>query len=450
MRIQLNFACCWALVLASLALVSEADEWPQWRGSRRDGVWREDGIVEHLPGKLIYHWRTRLGPGFSGPAVAARRVYVMDRIAPPDYVTVNRPLTKEQIEGGERIVCLDARTGDVVWTYQYPCRYNISYPVGPRATPTVADGKVYAVGAMGDLHCLDAESGRVIWQKNYVRDFGARVPFWGFASAPLVDGPRLIALVGGSNGRCVVALNKDTGEMLWHALDAPEPGYSAPIIIRAGGKRQLIVWNPVGIYGLDPQTGRVYWQYLASIREGHSIATPIFDKESGKLFVTSFFDGPIMLRLSADRPEAELLWRGKSHSELPNKTDGLHSIISTPVLERGYIYGVCSYGQFRCLDAQTGKRIWETVKPTGFARWSTAFLVKHKGRFLIFNEHGDLIMADLSPQGYEEDSRVHVIEPTTRIGRRRVVWCHPAFAYRRMFVRNGREIVCVDLAAERY
>jgi hypothetical protein len=121
--------------------------------------------------------------------------------------------------------------------------------------------------------------------------------------------------------------------------------------------------------------------------------------------------------------------------------------MSTPVLSEGHLYGVCSYGQFRCLEAATGKRIWETLAPTGEARWSTAFLVRHEDRFFLFNEHGELITARLSPRGYEELSRMKVIEPTMKAGRRLVVWCYPAFADRSMFVRNDKEIVCVDLAS---
>jgi len=432
------------------ATVVRGDDWPQWRGPQRDGVWRETGIVKTLPsGKLTYRWRTPVGSGFAGPAVAGQRVYVADRIVARDEsLPRNDPGRRKLVRGGERILCLDAESGRILWKYEYACPYNISYPVGPRATPTVDGGKVYSLGAMGDLFCFDAESGKVVWQKNYPADFGTEINFWGMAAAPLIDGDHIVLLAGGKNNGCVVALNKLTGVEVWRALDSADPGYAAPILIDSGGRRQLIVWNPVGLYGLDPKTGAVYWQQKAEIHLGHSIATPIFDPNRRLLFVTSFFDGPMMLKLGAAQPTASLLWKGNSHSELPQNTDGLHSIISTPAFQDGYIYGICSYGQLRCLDATTGKRIWETFDATGRGRWWNAFLIQHEDHFLLCNEQGELIIAKLSPKGYHELSRSFLIEPTNRAQRRKVVWSHPAFAHRCIFARNDKEVVCVDLSAE--
>ena len=427
--------------------VAWADDWPQWRGPLRDGVWRETGITEQLPKKLVYRWRVPIGGGFAGPAVVGNRVYVTDRISAEDVLaTENKPLLRELVSGGERILCLDTETGRIVWQRTYPCEYKISFPAGPRSTPTVHEGKVYSLGGMGDLFCLDAASGDVLWKKNYVADYGTKMNLWGMAAAPLIDGQRLVLLVGGNNDACVVALDKDSGKEVWRALDATDPGYSAPVIILAGGRRQLIVWNPVGLYGLNPQTGTVYWKQPAEIRMGHSVATPIFDAAQSQLFVTSFFDGPMMLQLAAQQPTARLLWKGHSHSELPANTDGLHSIISTPVLQDGFIYGVCSYGQLRCLDARTGKRVWETYEATDKGRWSTVHLVRHGERHVLFNDQGELIFAQLSPEGYKQQSRASLIEPTLQAGRRKVVWSHPAFAHRCVFARNDKEIVCADLS----
>jgi outer membrane protein assembly factor BamB len=413
-------------------------------------VWRETGIVEKLPPKLRYEWRTPIGGGFAGPAVADGRVYVFDRIlAQGEPSPVSRWDVTDPVNGRERLLCLDAETGRIVWTREYPCRYTISYPTGPRATPTVDEGKVYTLGAMGDLFCLDAESGKAIWSRNYVKDFGTEMNPWGMASAPLIDGGRLIVLAGGKNSACVLALDKETGEEIWRALDSVDPGYSPPVIVEAGGRRQLIVWNPVGLYSLDPATGEVYWQEPASIKMGHSIATPVFDARENLLFVSSFFDGPMMMRLAAREPAAQLLWKGASHSELPQNTDGLHSLMCTPVLKDGYLYGVGSYGQLRCLEAATGKRIWETFDATGEGRWWNAFLIRHGDRFFLANEQGELIIARLSPEGYEEISRAALLEPTSRANRRDVVWSHPAFARRHIYARNDKEIVCVNLSAEK-
>jgi len=445
-----RLATAWGpCILLATALTAEADDWPQWRGPRRDGVWRESGVAETLPPKLRYRWKTEIGGGFAGPAVAAGRVYVTDRlVAPGQNVAESRWDVTDPVAGSERVLCLDAATGRILWTRPYERRYEISYPTGPRATPTVVDGKVYSVGAMGDLVCLDADTGEVLWARRYIEDFGTRMNPWGMASAPLLDGQKLIVLTGGRPGACVLALDKDTGREIWRSLEAEDPGYSSPILIDAGGERQLVVWNSLGVYALDPETGGVYWHQPYETKMAHSVATPVFDARRGLLFVSSFFDGPRMMRLSADAPEAELLWQGYSHSELSGNTEGLHSLMCTPAFVDGYLYGVCSYGQLRCLEAETGRRIWEALEATGEGRWSNAFLIRHGDRFFLFNEHGELITAELSPLGYRETSRAALIEPTARAGRRTVVWCHPAFANRAVYVRNDHQIVCADLAAE--
>jgi hypothetical protein len=155
-----------------------------------------------------------------------------------------------------------------------------------------------------------------------------------------------------------------------------------------------------------------------------------------------------MLRLDASKPDAATVWQSQRVSE--KNTDALHSTLSTPFLEDGYIYGVCSYGQLRCLKAATGERVWETFNATTpdgkEMRWANAFIVKNQDRFFLFNEKGDLIIAKLTPKGYEEISRAHVIEPDNTDPGRQVVWSHPAFAHRRMYARSDHEIVCVDLA----
>jgi len=421
-----------------------SDDWPQWRGPRRDGVWRETGIVEKLPPQLSILWRAKIGEGYSGPAVVGSRVYLTDRLLDQGEANPEDPFSKAAVGGSERVLCLDAGNGNVLWKHQYAARYAISYPSGPRATPTVKDGRVYALGAMGDLFCLNAGSGEVVWSRNLLRDFQAEINTWGLSSAPLLDGNRLIVLAGGVAGGGVLALDKDDGKEVWRALEAPDPGYSAPIIIEAGGKRQLIVWTPRELASLDPESGKVYWQEPFKSQSGLSVATPVFDPRENLLFVTAFYNGPLMMKLESDRPAARLSWKGKKDSEID--TDGLHAILCTPVLEGGNLYGVCSYGQLRCLDARTGTRIWESLAATGSGRWWNAFLVKHEDRFFLCNEQGELITARLTPQGYEESSRAPLIAPTNQALRRKVVWSHPAFANRRVYARNDGEIVCADLS----
>ena len=428
-----------------LATPSRGDDWPQWLGPQRDGVWRETGILEKFPtnGPTV-RWRTTIGAGYSGPAVALGRVYITDRQLASKGSNPKDPFQRGLIQGTERVLCLNGADGQILWKQEYDCPYNVSYPSGPRTTPVVHEGKVYTLGTEGHLFCYDANSGKNLWSHEFKKDFGIDAPVWGFAGHPLLDGQKLICLAGGS-GSIVVAFDKDTGKELWRSLSAKEPGYAPPMIYEAGGQRQLIVWHPESINSLDPETGKLYWTKPYPARSGLSLSTP--RKMGDLLFITSFYNGPIMLRLDSEKPDATILWRGKGTNE--RNTDGLHSIISTPFLEDGHIYGVCSYGQLRCLKADTGERLWETFAATTGdkeARWANAFLVKNGNRFFLANEKGDLIIAKLTPKGYEEISRAHVIEPTNTAAGRDVVWSHPAFANRCAYVRNDREIICVSLA----
>ena len=174
------------------------------------------------------------------------------------------------------------------------------------------------------------------------------------------------------------------------------------------------------------------------------VATPVV--ENNRVFFTSFYDGSLLLGLRQDRADVEKVWHIAGRDE--KNTDALHSIISTPVFENGYIYGVDSYGELRCLDAANGNRIWEDKTAVPTARWSTIHFVKNGDRYFLFNERGELIIAKLSPQGYQEISRAKLLEPTLDQLRQRggVCWSHPAFANKHVFARNDQELVCASLA----
>ena len=351
----------------------------------------------------------------------------------------------------ERLLCLRANDGKRLWKYQYPCPYTISYPSGPRTTPIVRDGRVYALGAMGDLFCLDAATGKPRWTKNLVKEYGLDgPPVWGYAAHPLLDGDRLISLVGGP-GSAVAAFDCHTGKELWRALTTEEVGYSPPMIYRAGGKRQLIIWLSESINGLDPATGKVYWtvRYPADRppqRPAVNIAT--VRKLGDLLFLSTYYHGPMMLQLAHDRPDAKVLWRGKSNN--PARPDGLHLLMAAPLLRDGHVYGVNADGELRCLRADTGRVVWKTyAATTGKATdCASVFLVPQGERVVLCNDQGELILATLTPKGYHELDRTRLLEPTQRARGRTVVWSHPAFAGRCIFARNDREFVCVSLAAK--
>jgi outer membrane protein assembly factor BamB len=278
---------------------------------------------------------------------------------------------------------------------------------------------------------------------------------WGFAGHPLVDGDRLICLVGGK-GSVAVAFDKNTGKEIWRALSAKQPGYAPPVIFTIGGVRQLILWHPEAVNSLDPATGKIFWSFPffgkkdRQIGAGMTIPTPRLAGDL--LFLTAFYDGSLLLRVKGtEKPEQ--VWRSKSRGETPEQTDALHAVMNSPIIQGDYVYGVCSYGELRCVKLSTGERIWATHQATvgESLRWANAFLVEQNGRFFLFNELGDLIIARLTPKGYEEISRANILRPTNTMAAppgRKVVWSHPAFANRCCFARNDEEIVCVSLAAE--
>jgi outer membrane protein assembly factor BamB len=422
------------LIALCVGTSAPGEDWPEWRGRGRTGVWAETGILERFPETgLQAAWRTPLRAGYAGPAVAAGRVFVTDfqRTA--------------GMKGTERALALDEKSGQVLWTREWDADYgSMSYPGGPRATPTVDGDRVYVVGASGILLCLDVRTGSVIWRRDYGKDYGTQLPTWGIASAPLVDAERLIVIAGGQPDAKVMALDKSTGREIWRALSSDsEPGYAQPVIVEAEGVRRLIIWHPTAVSSLDPVTGRVHWQQPFSVHLGMTLATPV--ASSDRLLVSSFFNGSLLLDFRGRK-----IWQGRSSSEI--ETDGLHAVINTPVVEGGYVYGICSYGQLRCLSLATGERVWETLDLLREkARWASGFMVRNGDRFFINTDRGDLVLARLLPRGYQELGRTFLIKPTSDPGNRRergaVHWSHPAYANRHVITRNDEEIVSYSLAA---
>lgn len=447
-------ACLWATVLLAGSTVGTtpvaAEDWPQWRGTDRAGIWHETGIVERFPASdLKVSWRTPVGSGFNGPAVANGRVFLLDWVEDPESRT---------LDGTERVLALDEQTGTVLWTHEWQTSYRmlmVTYAIGPRATPTVDDNRVYVVGATGRLWCLDVESGAVVWHHNFVEEYNTNVPTWGVSSAPLIDGDRLITIVGGEPDALVVAFDKHTGEEVWRALDVfQEMGYAQPVIYEAGGTRQLIIWHTGALVALNPVTGGIYWEEPWEVRSGLSVATPV--RADNYLLVSQFYHGSLMMRLVSDRPDATMLWKGSSRSELPDETDGLHALITTPIILGDYVYGVDSHGELRGLSARTGERLWMSGAMTAQNRWSAAFMVQHRDRFFVNNDEGDLIIAQFTPEGYVELDRTKLIEPTSTGGHGRprairiVNWSHPAYANKHIVHRNDKEVIRASLAASDY
>jgi outer membrane protein assembly factor BamB len=432
------------LTLFALGVAAlRAEDWPEIGGKGRLNVWNETGILETFPeGGLKVLWRTPIKAGYTGPAVADGRVFVTD------FSETKRP------RGTERALALDEKTGKILWTHEWESDYRgIMWPVGPRATPTVDGDRVYVLGADGKLFCLNVATGAVLWKKDFVVEYSVdRSKWgydWGFASSPLVDGERLIAMVGGKDSR-VVAFDKMTGKEIWRALPSEgDLGVAQPIIVTAGGVRQLIIWYPTEVTSHDPVTGQKYWEQPYKVGGSMTVAIPI--KHGSDLFFTTFYDGPLMLRLDDKKPAATVLWKGKSDSEI--QTDGLHAVITTPAIIGDHIYGICSYGQFRCLTAKTGERVWETQAVTKErARWASGVIVRNGDRLFVNNDRGELIIVKPTPSGYQEVSRTQLIKPTSPPQNRRqlvnVNWMYPAYANKHIYARNDEEIICASLAAD--
>ena len=429
-----------SIVLCALGVLSgsaslRADDWPQWRGPGRDGVWKETGLLEKFPSDTIpIKWRAPVASGYTGPTVAAGRVYLMDR-------------RKEPTEG-ERVLCFDAATGRPVWTFAYDAAYGkIGYPAGPRACVSISGGRAFALGTAGHFHCLDAATGKLLWKKEPGADYRVRAPIWGIAAAPLVDGDAVIVQIGASEeGACIVSLDAATGKEKWRALE-DRASYSAPIIISQAARRVLVCWTGDSLAGLDPASGRVLWQHtIKPAKMVINVPPPVVSGD--RLFLSAFYDGSYMFRLRQDQPQVELLWSRRGESE--TKTDALHAMISTPVFLGDHIYGVDSYGEFRCLDAKNGDRVWEDLTAVPKARWSTIHITRSGDRFWMLTERGELLIATLSPQGLTVISRAKLLEPTREQLAQRggVCWSPPALASRCIFARNDRELVCASLAAE--
>ena len=436
-----------ALFALTLTLVpAVADDWPQWLGPQRDGVWRETGIIDQFPaaGPEVL-WRVPVAHGYSSPAVSGGFVYVSDYEVTSGEV-VNNPGGRTPLQGKERVHCLDLATGATVWTHSMDRPYNLSHPGGPRATPTVSGDKVYVLGAEGDLLCLEAKSGKVVWKKDFQKDYQTESPIWGFSAHPLVIGDLLYCVVGGE-GSVAVAFDKNTGEEKWRALSAAEPGYCPPTLINHAGVDQLLIWHPESLNSLHPGDGSVYWSLPLKPGFGMSIMAP--QKEGNRLFASGIGRIAAAMELDEASPGAKFLWRATPRQ-------ALFCANSTPQIVDGVIYG-CDIDSSTMIAArlEDGERLWETAEPVfgdkmpeGGARHGTVFLTRHEesGKFYLFSETGHLIIADLSPTAYTEIARTHLLEPTNEAFGRPVVWTAPAFADRSVLVRNDKEIIRVNLA----
>ncbi len=394
-------------------------------------------------------WRAPANRGYAGPSVAGGKVFLFDRTFADPEAAPGNPFERGEIPGDERLVCVDAETGEPVWEKSDPCAYTVSYAAGPRAMPVVDGDRVYTLGAEGDLRCRAVADGALRWEKDFKTLPGAKTPTWGFAAPPLVEGDLLICLAAGE-GSTAIAFDKVSGEERWRALSAREPGYCPPKVVEHGGKRLLVIWHPESVNALDPATGELHWTLPWALRSGLSIPSPQLSGDH--LLLTNFYNGSLLLKLDGAR-QPEVVWRSSDRVS-ERRTEHLQGIMNSAIVAGDHFYGACSYGEFRCLELASGERVWESLEPVGLerpTRWGTVFVTPHGDgdRFFLFSETGELALAQLSPEGYRELGRSKIVEPNGFDMRQRpIVWSHPAYAGGCAFVRNDSELVCVSLRAE--
>jgi outer membrane protein assembly factor BamB len=426
-RIALTASLALPLLLAA---VIHADDWPQWRGPQRDGVWSETGIFASFPPDgLKIRWRASVGFGWSSPVVAKGRVYLTDS-------ELKKPKAKE------RVHCFDEKTGKRHWTHSYEVIYP-DWAFTPRqegrptATPIVQGGKLYTLGSKGDLHCFEAMKGALLWKRNLEKDY--QVQEFAFNASPLIEGGLLILCIGsypGTNPSWVLALDKNSGKEVWKAANDGLTS-SSPIVITAGGKRQLIVWTQGSVTSLDPATGKTYWLERMKTSAENAVSTPVFHKDL--LLVSG-----LMFKLNVKKPAASVIWpdtKAVSRRILSNTSTGL--------IQGDHVFSARSSGELICLEASTGKKVWATDKVTDLKQGASIHLTPNGDSVFLYTDKGELIRAELTAKGYKEISRTRLLEATHPFAGRKVAWAPPAFANRHAFARNDQELICVSLAAKR-
>ena len=278
-----------------------------------------------------------------------------------------------------------------------------------------------------------ARNGDMLWQKNLGTDY--QVALSPGMPSPLIEGDLLILFIGGKPGACVVALNKDTGKEVWKALDESLTS-SSPIVIPWGGKRQLIVWTQESVTSLDPASGTTHWRQRLITSSDYAVSTPVFYKD--RLVI-----GGLMFQLDSDKPAAAVLWPA---SKAPARRIFSHT--STALFRGDYLYSAKSSGELVCVEASTGKQVWESDKVTDLRDGASIHLTPNGDSVLLYTDKGELIRAQLTSAGYKEISRVAVLEPTFPFAGRNVAWSPPAYANRHIFARNSKELICASLAAK--
>ena len=396
----------WYLVGAVLSAKADdhsTAEWAQWRGPNRDGISSETGFLKNWPkeGPKVL-WHIPFGDGYSGISIAQGKVYTM-------YAEGN----------DEFVICLDASDGKEVWRFRSGAKFTEQRGDGPRSMPTVHGGSVFALGAEGKLYALDARDGIKLWAHNFVEEFDSKIPTWGFSSSPLIEGDLVLIEAGGKDGKSIVAFNKKSGDVVW-TTHTDAVGYSSPIAIDFGGVRQIIFLTSKTLLSVAPEDGQIYWKYPWP--EGINIATPIFIPDD-KVFISASYDkGAVLLKMTADEEGIgiEEVWKSRV----------MKNHFNSSVLQGDYLYGFDN-AILTCIEANTGEEQW---RQRGFRKGS---LLLADGYLIILGEAGKLALAEANPSEYNEKARFQLFDDKC--------WTVPTLAGGRLYLRNQKEMVCLDL-----
>ena len=406
-------------VMASVAL---AEDWPQWLGPRRDGSAATK--VAPWKGDLKIVWRQPVGEGHSSPVVVGDSVYLHSRV-------------KDTTE--EVLAAFSVKDGKPVWSKTYERgKFTSLFGNGPRATPSVNDGKVYSYGITGLLTCFDAKSGKQLWQADALKDAKAANLFFGASCSPLVEGDRVLVNAGGT-GASLVAYDKNDGKILWKNLD-DKATYASPIAIGTGANRQVIFLTANGLVSVSPTDGKVFWEVPLKDKLFESSTTPVLAGDM--LFGSSITFGGLGLKLedSPAGPKATQVWMKPE----------LNCYFSTPVaVGKDHLYIVAGakisipgFGgkkqppqtSLHCVEAATGKILWSRPK---VGTYHASLAKTGDDKLLMIEEAGNLVLLDPNPQEYRELARAKICSKT---------WAHPAIANNRLYIRDDNELVCVQLA----
>ena len=378
------------LLLAAPALFSE--DWPQWRGPRRDGALPSFQEPKAWPQKLTKKWKIPIGLGHSSPIYAAGRIYVFSRQ-----------------EGSEVISSVNPDNGKMFWSQSYAAPYKMNpaaekHGEGPKSTPVFAGGKLYTLGISGILSCLDAETGEVRWRKEFSKQFQQTSPLYGTAMSPVVDNGMLIAHVGGNDSGALIAFDADSGDVKW-TWKGDGPGYASPIVAAPSGVRQVVTQTQQNVIGVDQASGELLWQIPLSTPYVQNIVTPIFFRST--LIYSGLSNGI--------KAAAVVRSRGAWSTREMWSNQDVSMYMSSPVLSGNLLFGFShkNKGQFFCLEANTGETKWLGDPRQG----DNAAIIQLGQRLLLLKDDGELIVAQVSVKGFEPLRRYKVADSPT--------WAHP-------------------------